>query len=54
MAEHSNAPEIKERWLALAAKWLAFAEQAGGKAVTEFEVMLRNRGTGQQGTDSSN
>ena len=54
MAERSNAPDIKERWLSLAAKWLAFAEQASGNGVTEFEAMLRNKGTGQQGTESSN
>ena len=43
MAERSNAPDIKEHWLSLAAKWLAFAEQASGNRVTEFEAMPEQR-----------
>jgi hypothetical protein len=53
MADKSVDFEGKARWLELASKWLALAGD-GGTPDEQFEASVRDRGTGQERSRSSN
>ena len=52
MADRANSSDVKERWLALSGKWLTLGEQVEGNG--QFEAMLRDKGTGQEPSGSTN
>jgi hypothetical protein len=53
MADAARALDVKERWLTLSDKWLRLSEEIGGEVV-QFDLVLGDKGTGQQSSGSRN
>jgi len=56
MAQRSNDPARRARWLKLAQQWLALCEAttAPDTESQQFEAAVHDKGTGQQASKSSN
>jgi hypothetical protein len=42
MADRAKSHEVKERWLALVAKWLAFAEEVSSNGPATFDAIVQD------------
>ena len=48
MADRATSVDAKERWLALAARWIILIEKLDASGSAEFEERPRDKGTGEQ------